>query len=118
MGHPRTPGLALVLATVGTAPLGTGQEPHRPNVLFISVDDLNDWIEPLGGHPQARTPNLSRLANRSVTFTRAYTPSPGCNPTGPPWSDTGSKSTRLESPAAISSGTSAVKPWKRSSIVG
>lgn len=22
-----------------------------PNVLFISVDDLNDWIGPLGGHP-------------------------------------------------------------------
>ncbi len=52
----------------------------RPNVLFISIDDLNDWIEPLGGHPQARTPNLTRLAERSVCFTRAYCPSPGCNP--------------------------------------
>ena len=52
----------------------------RPNVLFIAVDDLNDWIEPLGGHPQTRTPNLSRLAGEGVLFTRAYTPSPSCNP--------------------------------------
>jgi arylsulfatase A-like enzyme len=44
------------------------------------VDDLNDWIEPLGGHPQARTPNLNRLAEEAVTFTRAYTASPACNP--------------------------------------
>ena len=52
----------------------------RPNVLFISIDDLNDWIEPLGGHPQALTPNLTRLAAEGVVFTRAYTPSPSCNP--------------------------------------
>jgi len=54
--------------------------PVRPNVLFISMDDLNDWVEPLGGHPQARTPNLTRLASQSVNFTRAYCTSPGCNP--------------------------------------
>jgi hypothetical protein len=48
----------------------------RPNVLFISVDDLNDWIEPLGGHPQAHTPSLNRLASESVLFTRNYCGSP------------------------------------------
>lgn len=52
----------------------------KPNVLFVSIDDLNDWIEPLGGHPQARTPNLNRLARRAVNFTNAHCPSPGCNP--------------------------------------
>ena len=57
-----------------------GGDPARPNILFIAVDDLNDWIEPLGGHPQAQTPNLSRLAGEGVLFTRAYTPSPSCNP--------------------------------------
>ncbi|MEM7235161.1 MAG: sulfatase, partial [Planctomycetota bacterium] len=54
--------------------------PQRPNVLFISIDDLNDWIEPLGGHPQAKTPHLSRFASQSVNFTNANCPSPGCNP--------------------------------------
>ena len=43
---------------------------ERPNVLFVSIDDLNDWIGALGGHPQARTPNLDRLAARGVLFTR------------------------------------------------
>jgi len=51
-----------------------------PNILFISLDDLNDWIEPLGGHPQAKTPNLQRLADQSVNFTNAYCASPACNP--------------------------------------
>jgi arylsulfatase A-like enzyme len=53
---------------------------EKPNVLFISVDDLNDWIEPLGGHPQARTPNLRRLADQAVNFTHNYCASPSCNP--------------------------------------
>ena len=53
---------------------------EAPNVLFVAVDDLNDWIEPLGGHPQARTPNLARLAKRSTMFSRAYTAAPSCNP--------------------------------------
>jgi arylsulfatase A-like enzyme len=50
----------------------------RPNVLFIAIDDLNDWIEPLGGHPQAKTPNLNRLAGKGVVFTSAYCPAPAC----------------------------------------
>ena len=50
------------------------------NVLFVSLDDLNDWIEPLGGHPQARTPHLSRLARQGAYFTHAYCASPMCNP--------------------------------------
>ena len=52
----------------------------KPNVLFIAIDDLNDWIGVLGGHPQARTPNLDRLAARGVLFTHAYTAAPACNP--------------------------------------
>ena len=36
-------------------------ETKKPNVLFISIDDLNDWIGVLGGHAQAKTPNLDRL---------------------------------------------------------
>ncbi len=52
----------------------------RPNVLFIALDDLNDWIEPLGGHPQAKTPNLTRLADMGVLFSNAHCPAPACNP--------------------------------------
>ena len=52
----------------------------KPNVLFISIDDLNDWVGVLGGHPQAKTPNIDRLANRGMLFNRAYCPIPACNP--------------------------------------
>lgn len=27
----------------------------RPNILFIAIDDQNDWIGHLGGHPRSRT---------------------------------------------------------------
>ncbi len=60
--------------------LTAAAEEQPPNVLFICIDDLNDWIEPLGGHPQAKTPHMTRLAKESVYFTRAYCASPGCNP--------------------------------------
>lgn len=52
----------------------------RPNVLFIAVDDLNDWIGCLQGHPQALTPNMDALASRGVLFTNAHCSSPACNP--------------------------------------
>ncbi|MCK6503708.1 sulfatase [Myxococcota bacterium] len=52
----------------------------KPNVLFISIDDLNDWGGVLGGHPQAKTPFLDRLASRGVSFTNAHCPAPVCNP--------------------------------------
>ncbi|MBI5388043.1 MAG: sulfatase [Verrucomicrobia bacterium] len=54
--------------------------PRRPNVLFIAIDDLNDWVGCLGGHPQARTPNLDRLAARGTVFLNAHVQSPLCNP--------------------------------------
>lgn len=50
------------------------------NILFASIEDLNDWIEPLGGHPQVKTPNLARLAARGLVFTQAYAPVPACSP--------------------------------------
>lgn len=50
------------------------------NLLLVSIEDLNDWIEPLGGHPQTHTPNISRLAGRSVVFTQAYATAPACSP--------------------------------------
>jgi len=36
---------------------------NKPNVLFMAIDDLNDWIGCLGGHPDVKTPNLDRLAS-------------------------------------------------------
>jgi arylsulfatase A-like enzyme len=52
----------------------------RPNVLLIAVDDLNDWVGYLGGHPQSVTPKLDRLAKQSTVFTNAHCQGTMCNP--------------------------------------
>ena len=70
----------LTLAAVGLVLPQSAPAADKPNVLFISVDDLNDWIGCLGGHPQAKTPNFDRLAASGVLFTNAHCPAPACNP--------------------------------------
>ena len=57
---------AFVLAD--WSPATAAPAARRPNVLFIAVDDLNDYISPLANHPGVKTPQLERLARRSVTF--------------------------------------------------
>jgi arylsulfatase A-like enzyme len=52
----------------------------RPNILFIAIDDQNDWIGCLGGHPQVKTPFIDGLAKRGTLFTNAHCQSPLCNP--------------------------------------
>jgi arylsulfatase A-like enzyme len=71
-------GAWLLLLAALAAGVARGDE--RPDVLFIAVDDLNDWVGVLGGHPQVRTPHIDRLAARGMTFTNAHSPSSLCNP--------------------------------------
>ncbi|TWU15544.1 Choline-sulfatase [Allorhodopirellula heiligendammensis] len=52
----------------------------QPNIVMIAIDDLNDWVEPLAGHPQVQTPAIAQLAQRGVTFTNAHCQAPLCNP--------------------------------------
>jgi len=52
----------------------------QPNVLFIAVDDLNDWVGCLGGNPDTRTPNIDRLAARGMLLTNAQCAAPSCVP--------------------------------------
>jgi arylsulfatase A-like enzyme len=65
------------LTAIGETP---NNEPKHPNILFIAVDDMNDWIGPLGGLSIAKTPNLDRLAEQGITFTNAHCASPACAP--------------------------------------
>ena len=58
----------------------SAQETPPPNVLLIAIDDLNDWIGCMGGHPQAKTPHMDRLAARGVLFNNAHCQAPVCNP--------------------------------------
>ena len=52
-----------------------------PNVLFLAVDDMKDWVGCLGGYEgQVLTPNIDRLAKRGTLFRNAHCPSPKCAP--------------------------------------
>lgn len=70
-----TLGLGLAISSALNA-----AETKKPNILFIAVDDLNDWVGFLDGNRQTITPNLDRLAARGVKFNRAYCAAPLCNP--------------------------------------
>lgn len=72
--------LLLALAPPGEGKTGASDGEDRPNVLLIAVDDLNDWVGCLEGHPQAKTPNIDRLARRGTLFTNAHCQAPLCNP--------------------------------------
>ncbi|MDP3071660.1 MAG: sulfatase [Opitutaceae bacterium] len=73
--------LLACLALLGAfaAPLGAATPP-KPNVLFIAIDDLRDWVGYFDRNQQAKTPNFDRLAKLTTSFTRAYCASPSCNP--------------------------------------
>lgn len=71
--------LSLMVSTVSTSQADDATA--KPNVLFIAVDDMNDWVSLFGGHPQTKTPNLDRLAHEgAVVFQNAACPGPVCGP--------------------------------------
>ncbi len=105
----KTLGLGAVSLTFAGIPSYAKSISTKPNVLFIAIDDLNDWIGCLGGHPDVKTPNLDRLAQRGVLFTRAYCAAPACNPS------------RAALMTGIRPSTSGVylnsQPWRKSPVL-
>lgn len=80
------------------------EDSGKPNVLFIAIDDLNDWVACLDGHPQVKTPNIDRLASRGTLFTNAHTQSPICNP---------SRTSILTGYRPSTTGVYGLSPWIR-----
>lgn len=73
------PILVFYFMLTGITFTGFAQINQKPNILLISVDDLNDYIGAMG-HPDAITPNLDRLISRGVLFANAQCQSPMCSP--------------------------------------
>lgn len=71
--------IILLLASLAL-PCANSSAAPKPNILFIAIDDQNDWIGHLGGHPMAKTPHLDKLAARGTAFLNAHCQSPLCNP--------------------------------------
>ena len=72
--------LTIAIAALLNPLVVSGETSASPDILYISIDDLNDWVGPLGGHPQAQTPNMDRLAEQGIVFTNARSPAVLCNP--------------------------------------
>ena len=77
------PLLAAALLVIAHPPLSAanlkGDGPTNANILYITIDDLNDWVGALQGHPQVQTPNIDRLAERGMLFTNAHCVVPACS---------------------------------------
>jgi arylsulfatase A-like enzyme len=69
-------GLLPFVFTLNTVAL----QAQQPNILFIAVDDLNDYINIMGGPIKAYTPNIDRLASQGTLFTNAHCQAPICGP--------------------------------------
>ena len=70
----------LRLLGVTVALLSAGHAAERPNILFVAVDDLRPEFGAYGaGH--VKSPNLDRIAQAGLTFTRAYCQQAVCSPT-------------------------------------
>ena len=77
----------------------------KPNILFIAIDDQNDWIGCLEGHPQVKTPNIDRLAQQGTLFSNAHCQSPLCNP---------SRTSLMTGLRPSSTGIYGLAPWIKS----
>nr|WP_166830841.1 sulfatase [Thalassoroseus pseudoceratinae] len=75
-----------------------------PNILFIAIDDQNDWIGCLDGHPQIQTPHIDALAERGTVFLNAHCQAPLCNP---------SRTSLMTGRRPSSTGIYGLAPWFR-----
>ena len=99
--------ISLCVLAVGIvlSPAARGQESRtHPNVLFIAIDDLNDWVGCLRGHPQVQTPHIDGLAARGTLFTNTHCQAPLCNP---------SRTSLMTGLRPSTTGVYSLQPWFR-----
>lgn len=85
-------------------PLIVSAADSQPNILFIAIDDQNDWIGCLNGHPQIKTPNIDALAAKGTVFLNAHCQSPLCN---------SSRTSLMTGRRPSSTGIYGLAPWFR-----
>lgn len=72
--------IIIKLLLLNLFPLIAFTQASQPNIIFVVVDDCNDWIEGFNGHPQTITPNFAELESKGTTFINAYASAPQCGP--------------------------------------
>jgi len=93
--------LALLATLTGSAPLVAAD---KPNIVMIAIDDQNDWIGCLGGHPLVKTPNIDNLASSGTLMRNAHCQAPLCNP---------SRTSLMFSLRPSTTGIYGLSPWIR-----
>lgn len=76
----------------------------KPNVLFIAIDDQNDWIGCMDFHPKVQTPNIDKLAERGTLMNNAHCQAPLCNP---------SRTSLMVGLRPSTTGIHGLRPWFR-----
>jgi len=92
-----------LVSLVALPPLHAG-DPRKPNIVFIAIDDLNDWLGCMETHPLVKTPHIDALANRGTLFTNAHVQSVLCNP---------SRTSVMLGLRPTSTGIYGLEPWFR-----
>lgn len=70
--------IMLAMLVIGALPAASSGA--KPNVLFISVDDLNDFPAFCRRYTGAITPSMDKLAGRAMVFSNAHCQFPLCGP--------------------------------------
>jgi len=96
--------ITLGLSAICLINTGYAQKQEKPNVLLITIDDLNDWVGHLNGHQRVKTPHMDALASRGVAFTNAHVQAAICNP---------SRTSFLTGLRPTTTGVYALGPWFR-----
>jgi len=106
LGRSSNPVMSRILHLVGVLALFTSfaSSAEKPNILMIAIDDQNDWIGYLEGHPDVKTPHIDALAKTGTAFTNAHCQSPLCNP---------SRTSLMLSKRPGSTGIYGLSPWFR-----
>ncbi len=71
---------AILMSIFGCDSYKNKKVENPPNILMICIDDLNDWLGCMNGHPNAKTPNMDLLAEQGVLFANAHCQAPLCGP--------------------------------------
>jgi choline-sulfatase len=94
----------LLILLLSVLPRLASADDQKPNILFIAIDDQNDWIGCLNGHPQIKTPNIDGLAAKGTVFLNAHCQSPLCN---------SSRTSLMTGRRPSSTGVYGLAPWFR-----
>jgi arylsulfatase A-like enzyme len=70
---------AQLALTGGTATADGDNEDAKPNILWITCEDISPYLG-CYGDIEARTPNVDKLASQGTRYTNAYATAPVCAP--------------------------------------